>query len=108
MNKNVLKDKIINYSIKKWKLFCYISIVLFVVVIAGGSIYLGKYYNFFKNDNASGEMESQDAKKICENCVRRVIDGVYVETGKENFWPIAVVIDNNKKPGTYYLNPRQY
>ncbi|NCO79819.1 hypothetical protein CO116_00980 [Candidatus Falkowbacteria bacterium CG_4_9_14_3_um_filter_38_19] len=29
------------------------------------------------------------------NCVRRLLDGVYVELGKENFQPLAVMIENH-------------
>ncbi|MDD4332873.1 MAG: DUF3048 domain-containing protein [Patescibacteria group bacterium] len=92
MNKDVLKNKIINYSTRKWKLFCYISIFLFIIVIAGGGVYLSKFYNFFQNDNISNATEIQEKKDICENCVRRMIDGIISEETNPVLY--AAVIDN--------------
>jgi len=31
----------------------------------------------------------------CTNCVRRSIDGIYIEQGRENLYPAAVVIENH-------------
>lgn len=32
---------------------------------------------------------------VCVDCVRRSIDGVYVKAGKENLFPVAVMIENH-------------
>lgn len=43
------------------------------------------------------EMPSNiDESKICEGCVRRDIDGVFVELDKKSLYPYAVIIDNNQ------------
>lgn len=38
-------------------------------------------------------------KKGCENCARRMIDGVYVKQEESNLLPLAIMIDNSPEAG---------
>lgn len=48
-----------------------------------------------ENEASTTSEKIKAEQKICTDCVRRLIDGVYVEKGKENFFPIAAVIENH-------------
>ncbi len=72
-----------------WKIVIYFSIAVFFIALMFAIPYILFYYK-------SSDIEPQKKEKeACENCVRRKIDGVYVKKGKENIYPIAIVIDNH-------------
>ncbi len=48
------------------------------------------------------EKTLEPEKDKCKDCVRRLIDGVYVKKGEENFYPFAVIIDNKVEARPQY------
>ncbi|PIR93302.1 hypothetical protein COT99_01465 [Candidatus Falkowbacteria bacterium CG10_big_fil_rev_8_21_14_0_10_43_10] len=69
-----------------------ISLAVFLIIFS-----LGK--NNLKESNPKESYftveETEKNSEIHPNYVRRAIDGIYVEPGKENFYPVAVMIDND-------------
>lgn len=61
--------------------------------------------NILKKPFSENKSESKNETETCSNlkgtspkginCARRNIDGVYVEPGQENFYPIAVIVENH-------------
>jgi len=91
-NKVEQKERIVKNK-RLWKIICYFSIFLFLISIIFTVIYLSIFYReliFSYNLN----LEKENNVK-CQDCVRRLIDGVYVKEGEENLFPIAVIIDNH-------------
>jgi len=85
----------LNKRLKKWRIASYFSIILFMSAVLAVSIYLF-YPNLFSNLFSKINVKLDDGgEEACPGCVRRFIDGVYVESGRENLYPIAVVIDNH-------------
>lgn len=89
-----------------WFILSVLSIVLFFILSFFVYSYLVipdtqdlKVLNVEDNNlNYSKPIEVDDfieKNGICKNCVRRLIDGVYVKEGDENFYPIATIIDNH-------------
>jgi len=79
---------------------CVCAIVLFVLAIAAYWLLADFYPSVFKKPENTSEIfkpliSDSDGESVCSDCVRRIIDGVYVEEGKENFYPIATVIENH-------------
>ena len=86
-------------NISKWKIAASVSGILFFILIIFAILFLNNFYSeTFRDINSnlfsSQKEKKEEVEKKCENCVRRFIDGVYVED-KENPYPIAVMIDNN-------------
>ncbi len=79
---------------KLWRKICFFSIIFFVVLL----LFSVKYYFYPKIEkiitNRPVNMEL-GAEAECKDCVRRYIDGVFVKKGEENFYPMAVIIDNH-------------
>ncbi|MFH1822915.1 MAG: DUF3048 domain-containing protein [Patescibacteria group bacterium] len=91
-----------NFNFKKqssniggWKIILYFSIFIFVASLIFSFFYLtnlnNKFASYYQINNSKTE------NRICKNCARRLIDGVYVTKGQENNKIYAVVIDN--QPG---------
>lgn len=89
---------------KFWMGASVFAAVLFLLLSA---IAYKQIAGFFGNEkaalfNKAGQREAASStpadveQKICTDCVRRQIDGVYVEKGEENFFPVAAVIENHK------------
>ncbi|MFH1427121.1 MAG: DUF3048 domain-containing protein [Patescibacteria group bacterium] len=81
--------KLINLG--KWKIVFYFSVLLFFTCLIFSIFYLVNFYNKLEVNN---QKINQVENKKCENCTRRLIDGVYVSEGQENNIVYAVVIDN--------------
>ncbi len=109
MNKGMTKNKtILQDKIKLWKVGALTSIVLFLVA---SSILLNmfmikenrgkKIINKIINKKTEqifeeGQKKEEEKKETkCENCQRRNIDGIYVNSEKSNPPLVAVMIDNH-------------
>lgn len=102
----------------KNKLWISISIFVIALFIVLSVIACRQIIVFFENSNKNGKItssinnnqfgsaatstinnpdinNSEIEQKICTDCVRRRIDGVYVKKGKENIFPIAAIIENH-------------
>ena len=80
----------------KQKLWLAVALVLFLInlIIIIGPTGLKKVdFSFFQPRLNSSPL-SQKPEASCQDCLRRAIDGVSVKPGQENFYPVAVVIDN--------------
>ncbi|MCU0680329.1 MAG: DUF3048 domain-containing protein [Planctomycetes bacterium] len=96
-------NKQLEDSIKRWRRAFLISVFLFLFTLLA-VIWYSFQANYFKKISDL-TLEKVLNKKVvtedeetppanCTNCVRRYIDGVFVEKGKENVFPLAVMIDN--------------
>lgn len=74
-----------------WKIITAVSVVLFFIL----AIVAFKVVSNFLDADIPYISNTTEEKPVCEDCVRRYIDGVYVKSGQENLYPIAVVIDNH-------------
>lgn len=86
-------DKTRNYGLI---VFCVVSLIIFILFYFFGRPLINKV--LFKNNNQTSQADNGLIKKkndVCENCVRRRLDGVMVEKGKENMMPFAVMIENH-------------
>lgn len=88
-NKPILENKIL-----KKKHFWMIMSAIFVVLVIGLGVYTYKVISDYNISKGQGE-EKQEKDRSLENMARRSIDGVYVEQGKENIYPLAIMIDNH-------------
>lgn len=93
--KHILKNKK-----KLWRIIMLFSMVFFVAAVVGFTW----YFLLFSKDKetplsqkqAEAPKEGEQMKdEPCEGCVRRKLDGVYVEPEMANFKPVAVMIDNH-------------
>ncbi len=87
-------------KIKLWKTITLFSIVLFLLVACLFTWHLLDRRQTPQVDKKSSEStasENDNDKMVahCDGCVRRELDGVWVEKGKENLPIIAVMIDNH-------------
>lgn len=79
---------------KKILLAIYFLLTLFLV----GLLFLIPYLIFYyKNEKPREVVDKEKEENICENCLRRKLDGVYVSVGEENYYPVAVVYDNHSE-----------
>ncbi len=94
-----IKNYLLNRS-KLWKNLMIISIVLFMAVL------VTLVWLFLRRPALPDDLVGMTAKNSgnpalasgvnqCPNCVRRAIDGVYVEPQAANLIPLAVMIDNH-------------
>jgi hypothetical protein len=85
------------YQNKKKIALAAIVLAIFLVAVTSYS-----YKRAIKSLDFSVQNNSSVIVKNCPDCVRRNLDGVYVSKGKENFYPVAVMIDNhiNARPQT--------
>lgn len=89
-----------NKESKLWKVACYFSVFLFIFLL--GFIVLIYFYpcffnkiNFLNLGYCGIKNDLLHDSNNCENCIQRFIDGVYVNPGMENLYPVAVIIDNH-------------
>jgi len=85
---------ILNNKILKKKHFWMIMSAVFVILVIG----LGMYtYKVIADYNIPKELKdnNQNQDQVLENMARRSIDGVYVEKGRENIYPLAIMMDNH-------------
>lgn len=76
---------------KKW-FWVFISCLFVVLIMALGFIVF-QYFDLFFGGNR--EIQKEDiTKEECPDCVRRNLDGIYVEKTQENLYPVAVIIEN--------------
>lgn len=82
-----------------WKDFSYLSFFIFSLVLIFFSVSL---YNYFNNSHPSKLKEGEGFStpvaskgEDCLNCLPRLLDGKKVEAGRENLYPVAVIIDNH-------------
>ncbi|MCK4554100.1 DUF3048 domain-containing protein, partial [Candidatus Parcubacteria bacterium] len=86
---------------KSWIIIGIIFIILSVVLGFIAYYFAAEFYPavFGKPNKLTGMLKPIQKNNISENscidCVRRGIDGVYVEQGRENPYPIAVIIENH-------------
>jgi hypothetical protein len=89
-------DKVNYSSIKNktkiWRNICIFSIFIFLVLF-----FCVYYFLSSSTDEEIIETEKKASQSIdiCPNCLPRNIDGVLVEHGLENLYPIGIVIDNH-------------
>jgi len=81
-----------------WRVICYVFIILFLVLAFITFTYLITFYpdlfnRISRNLNTRGN--SQPAEEVCPGCLLRFIDGYPVPAGRENLFPVAVVVDNH-------------
>lgn len=95
LTSNKSKDLMQIYKKEKlWKRICFFSMIFFVISL----LFSVKYYFYPKisriitGDTIGIELDSGNE---CKNCDRRYIDGVFVQNGEENVYPVAVIIDNH-------------
>lgn len=82
-------------NIKNKKLLWLAVSCFFVVLITILSFIIFKYWeSFFGGDIIRSVIKTEQVDNNCPDCVRRAIDGIYVEKGKENYFPFAVIIEN--------------
>jgi len=84
---------LINKILKKKHFWMIMSVVFVVVVVALGVYTYKVIYNYNIPEEAKDDNQVQN--QISENMARRNIDGVYVEKGKENIYPLAIMMDNH-------------
>jgi len=79
---------------KPWKAISYLFIFLFfaLLVVLTGSIINDYQDNLLKYAGLNYVIKE---KKVCPDCVRRLLDGVLVPPGEKNFYPVAIIIDNH-------------
>lgn len=76
--------------------FCVITFLVLILFYFFGNRLVNKL--LFKNKNQAGLADKEIVENknvVCENCVRRLLDGVMVEKGKENIMPFAAMIENH-------------
>lgn len=81
----------------KWP---WIAVIFVLVILSAASIYAVLNYNdiIYGGPNiAQNKKISKQAaiKEKCSGCVRRYIDGIFAEPGRENLFPAAVIIENH-------------
>ncbi len=58
-------------------------------------------YSYFNDLYGQGKklfgFDNKKIENICADCVRRLIDGVFVKSGQENLYPFAVMIENHSE-----------
>ncbi|MFH1661867.1 MAG: DUF3048 domain-containing protein [Candidatus Falkowbacteria bacterium] len=78
---------------------CVCAIVSFVLGITAYWLLADFYPSIFKKPENTPEilkpLINNSDKEICKDCARRAIDGVYVKEEEENYYPVAVVIENH-------------
>lgn len=98
--KNFLKEKVLQFKndkTKLWKIITMISIVLFLLAV----FFFLKQIRCPKSPEPLRQETSVVAEKKassspnCQNCIRRRLDGVWVEADKSNLPLIAIMIDNH-------------
>jgi hypothetical protein len=87
-------QKNISRRTKKWIILSYTSIILFVFFAFISFGYLKNFYNDIFAFTPKEENVEEESL-ICDDCVRRNIDGVYVPKEEADLRPIAVMIDNH-------------
>lgn len=81
-------------------LWLFIGVLFFLVsILLGFFAYRAMHSSdegpFESLRSLSMQLSKENSKESNEGKVRRLIDGVYVEEGKENFYPMAFMIDNH-------------
>lgn len=84
-----------------WKKICYFFVGLFLILAFIILVYMINFHpELF--ENISGGLNLKNSEKIekiprqtCVGCVRGSLNGLYVKPGEENFYPLAIVIDNH-------------
>ncbi len=87
------KEVELNAKIKKWRKFSYLSVILFLFIALSAVVYL--FYPSLPASIGIKPNSGGQAEQICPDCVRRLLDGVYVQPGEDNFYPLAAMIDNH-------------
>jgi hypothetical protein len=86
-------------AVFNWKKFCYISIVVFLILCLGAFISVINFYPELFSKTKTGFYFSEESQKekdsACASCVRQYLNGSYVTQEKENIYPLAVMIDNH-------------
>ena len=89
MNKNKITRKF-------WIIIGIIFIILSIVLGFIAYYFAAEFYPaIFGKPNIVKLGFKTQLNNVCPDCVRRSIDGVYVEKGKENPYPIAIIIENH-------------
>jgi hypothetical protein len=94
-------DSEINQSKKKLNIWIGISVIFLIIsIILSVAVFaiINKVNKNSDKGNAmplAGEFEDNKESVAADDKVRRLIDGVYVESGRENHYPAAFMIDNH-------------
>ncbi len=80
-----------------WQIVCVLTSALFLAVLFFSINY---YYNLSQGKNGFSfnikkVVNTEEGIDKCDGCVRRALDGRYVELNLANIYPIATVIDNH-------------
>lgn len=88
-------------SCKKNKKELQITLLVLLVALLIGCAALGGYYIFEGRRGAqdvssleNADAQSQNDNQQKEDTKRRLIDGVFVSAGEDNYFPVAIMIDN--------------
>jgi hypothetical protein len=86
---------------KLWKVIMIISIVLFLAILIFISSRLLPRLNTAQHVNLPLRLSTTTPtvvqSTICADCIRRQLDGVYVDPDQANLPPVAVMIDNHSE-----------
>lgn len=89
----------VNTKKRLWQIICLIFIVSFLFFSYIAYLYFINYYDV--REISQNVISKNFILNKCFNrdgsnkCIRRLIDGVYVLPGLENFFPVAVIIENH-------------
>lgn len=89
------KEKLVKYNINtKWLLIVTIF-VFFVVSLVVAYFIFKRVHSYPPPEKIKLEVENKKEDGTeCTDCVRRLIDGIYVKPGEENYFPIGVIVEN--------------
>ncbi len=100
MNQDPLETKYPEGKKTKRKIHFWIALSFFCVLMSSFLIFI--IFALLKQFNTNEDFNLEDKKQLSKseeniNKKARLIDGVYVEEGKENVFPLAVMIDNHSE-----------
>lgn len=89
------KKNILNKQKWLWIITIFVFGIAAVFLIYIISDYKNLLFRTLHFSNRAEISQTKEENTQCQDCVRRLIDGVYVKSGKENIPPVAVIIENH-------------
>jgi hypothetical protein len=92
------KRKYKNKKIKRSSLALGVAVFVLMIFIVGLRYASYDYYSITRGKASvvsNFNLKEEKPAEKCPGCVRRLLDGVYVEPAKENSFPVAVIIENH-------------
>ena len=84
-----------NKFLKKKHLWMTLSVLFVIIALALVFVAYKVISGYIEKSKGLQVNQTQNNTQNKENVTRRAIDGVYVEKGKENLYPLAVMMDNH-------------